>query len=630
MLRRVVILLFFTCSVLKLSAQVLDSVQSLAGVEIQAEKISVFSVGLKIEKIDSVALSIHQGASIAELLNEGTPVSMRSYSPGGISTLTMRGTNSAQSGVFWNGINLQQSNMGMTDLSRISSFEFSNVSIQSGGASALLGSGVIGGSLHLANTISFSSPLRVSASVSGESYGNASAGLKVSSGTSKLAYTGSLSGDYDKNNFSYTTFSGERERLEHALSKSLSTIHEAEYILSPKQRLTAGFWYQETDRQIPPTMTMSSSDQQQWDRAIRSSMQWAYTGARHSFMARSAFINEKEHYQSTIALIDAFYNLNTFQAEFEYKQHLGEQFSLGSGATCHIIHADVPYYAGIEYQPEGSVWLALAFSHLVTGIKCALNLRQDFSKGYQVPFSPSLSAKMPVSRRISANFSVSRNFRVPTMNDKYWVPGGNPDLKPENNWNIEVGIEMYAPMGESCKSKIKIDVYSLVIDNMIQWVPGAYGIWSPQNVQKVWSRGIEISSKSDWKYSGFSGYFKLGYNYSPSTYRETVATEAEIIDNQLVYIPLHKLVEVFYISKGTCYAMFNYSLTGERYVNSNNTGSLPAYSLFDTYVGAIIKAKKVNLRLQAAVRNIFNTSYQSIQYYPEPGRSFSISVLISK
>jgi vitamin B12 transporter len=625
---RVILIFVFTVFVLYVSAQKYDTIYSITGAEITADKISVFSAGLKIVKIDSTTLSIRQGVSLATLLSEQTPVFLRSYGPGGLSTLSVRGTNSSQSGIFWNGINLNQPNMGMTDLSRISTFEFSDISLQSGGASAFLGSGVIGGSLHLSNSPKFSSPLHSSVLLAGSNAGRLITGIKVSAGNNRLAYAGSLSGDWNQNNFWYTAYSGERKRFEHALTKSVSSIHQAEYILNQKQRLSAGFWYQTTNRQIPPTLTMAKSDQQQWDQAIRSSLQWMNTGKNQSFIARTAFIDEKEHYQSEKAFIDALYHINTFQAELEYKRYLGKQVTLGSGTTGRLIRADVPYYEGIEYQPEGSVWMALAYHHLRSGSKSSLNLRQDFSKGFKVPFCPSLSAEVPVSKRITTNFGVSRNFRIPTLNDRFWIPGGNPDIKPESSWNTEAGVAFSFVSGESIKSKLSLNLYSLFIDNMILWVPGNTGIWSPMNLQKVWSRGVEVSSKTNFEMLGFKGYFRFGYNFTPSTYRQTNAGENDVLNKQLIYVPLHKVVETFYAGKSVYYMLFSYSLTGKRYVLSDNSASLPAYSLMDFYSGATLNVHKIRFRLQAEIRNIFNTTYQSVLYFPEPGRSFSASILV--
>lgn len=629
MVHRVVAFLFFISLGLNISAQQSDTIHSLEGVEIKADKISSFSLGLKVQNMDSTALSIRQGASMASLLSEQFPVFLRSNGPGGVSTLSVRGTNSSQSGIFWNGINLSQPNMGMTDLSRISTFEFSDISLQSGGASALLGSGVIGGSLQLSNDMKFSSPLQSSVLLSGSGAGKMTGGIKLSSGNSCLAYSGSLVGDWNKNDFKYTDFSGNRKRLEHALSKSISSIQEIEYILNKKQRLSAGLWVQSTDRQIPPTMTMAGSDQQQWDQAIRSNLQWIYTGTKQSFLIRSAFIDEKEHYESKGSLLDEFYHLNTLQTEFEFKRYFNKQFTLGAGVSTRLIRGDVPYYDGIRYQNEGSFWLALAYIHSQTGIKSMLNLRQDFSEDFKIPFCPSFHVEVPVSKRISASFGVSRNFRVPTMNDRYWIPGGNPDLLPESSRNLQAGASYLYQKGENIQSRIAVDIYSLLIENLIQWVPGDQGIWSPQNVQKGWSRGVEISSKTDFHVYGFKGYFRFGYNYTPSTFRDTSVTGSDVQDNQLIYIPLHKVVETFYAGKGKFYTMFSYSLTGKRYIQSDNKKSLPAYSLLDFYTGAAFKTTKLKFRLQAEIRNLMNTTFQSVLYYPEPGISFSINLLIS-
>ncbi len=627
---RVVFILCCISFVLKVSAQKLDSIQPISAVEIKADRISSFLTGLKTEKIDSTSLSIRQGSSLAALLTSQSAFYLRSYGPGGLSTLTMRGTNAAQSGVFWNGINLNQPNMGMTDLSRISAFEFSDVTLQSGGASALLGSGVIGGSLHLSNSMQFSVPLQSSCLLSAESSGKLSTALKLNAGSSRLAYNGSFRGELNPNNFGYTTYNGDRNRLDHALARSVSTIHEFEYIINNKQRLKTGFWYQTTDRQIPPTLTMTSSDQQQWDQAIRSSLQWSYAANNQLFVIKTAYIDEKEHYQSPSALIDAFYHLKTFYSGISYKRNLGKQILLGSGFDSHLIQADVPYYNGITYQPDGAWWLSLIYSHQTSGIRSALNLRQDFYRGYKIPFCPSVSFEVPVSKKISANLGVSRNFRVPTMNDRYWMPGGNPELKPEDSWNIEAGVGVQLHTGETYQSKLNLNIYSLFVDNLIQWVPGNSGIWSAANVQKVWSRGMELSSKTDFKFAGFKGYFKFAYNYTPSTYRNVSPDENEMRNKQLIYIPLHKVNETFYFSRGAFYSMFSYTLTGKRYVQSDNTKSLPSFALLDVFAGTSMHTHKLKLRFQAGVQNLLNVNFQSVLFYPEPGISFSASVLISK
>jgi vitamin B12 transporter len=610
-------------------AQQNDTARMISGVQVVSDRVSTFSCGLRTESLDSTVLSVRRGTDLASLLAEQSPLSMRSYGPGGIATLSLRGTTASQSGVFWNGINLVQPNMAMTDLSRIRAIEFNNVVLQSGGASALLGSGIIGGSLHLSNTLDFSGKKDIQASLDAGTSGKGTAAIKFGTGNSRLAYTGSLAGGYDQNNFYYTDFSGERKRMQHALVRSFSSVNQAEYILRPGQKLAAGLWYQATAREIPPTMTMASSDQFQDDRALRTSLQWSLTREQQSVNVRLAFVDETEHYRSEKLSIDSRYHVSTWQGQSECKHQFGRTLTLGSGLTARMIRADVPYYGETRYQPEGAGWLALVWSRKPSGFKTLINLRQDWVRGYKIPFCPSLGAELPVNQKISLRSALSRNFRVPSMNDRFWIPGGNPDLKPENSWNADAGITIRFPEWKMIKSEAGLSLYTARITDMIQWLPGEAGIWSPQNADKVWSRGAELTTRTEIRYGKMFAYFLLGYNFSPST-RTDAAGIAPDRKTQLIYMPVHKVSETFYFSHPFGYALITCSLTGKRYVNADNTQSLPAYSLIGIQMGKSFPLGACHLRVQAEIRNLFNTEYQSVLYYPEPGRTFGINLLISK
>ncbi len=630
MLQRVSISVIFFLIQLGISAQEVDSVHVLSGVEIKADRISVFSTGLKVEHLDSVSISILPSASIAGLLSAQSCVFLHSNGTTGLSTLTMRGTNASQSAVYWNGINLSQPNMGMTDVSRISSFDFGDVALQSGGASALLGPGVIGGSLHLTNKLRFSQPLQLTVNESASNIGEMGGGLKFSFGNNHIAYLGTVSGANNKNDFYYTTFTGQRERLPHAEVGLFSANQQMEYSINSHQSITAACWYQTTDRQIPPTMTMDTSDQQQWDRALRCSLQWSLSGTKESLSVRTAYIDEKEHFKSETAWLDEWYHISSFLTEIEHKHYFGQRFTLGSGLNAHLIRADVPAYKGIRFQPDASLWIGLVSIIPITGITAAINLRQDVARGYHAPFCPALSANIPLSKKLTVSLSISRNYRIPTMNDRYWIPGGNPNLKSERSVNMESGIAYNFKQTKYFESKLSLNLYSLFVDNLIQWVPGKTGLFEAVNVQKVWSRGLDLSSKTDWHYGRLlKGYFRFAYNYSPSTFEGNKSATADVVDKQLIYVPLHKLNETFYISANDYYSMIVCSFTGKRFVQTDNNKSLPAFSLFDMYVGKNLHAGKKSIRLQLSVRNILNTHYQSMLYYPEPGRSISVNILIT-
>src|SRR5699024_1443898 len=67
-------------------------------------------------------------------------------------------TNASQTAVIWNGININSIFTGQTDFNIISPLGYDDISIRSGGGGVQYGSGAIGGSVHLNNSVSFDKP----------------------------------------------------------------------------------------------------------------------------------------------------------------------------------------------------------------------------------------------------------------------------------------------------------------------------------------------------------------------------------------------------------------------------------------------------------------------------------------
>ncbi|MDV7399099.1 TonB-dependent receptor, partial [Arthrospira platensis SPKY1] len=65
------------------------------------------------------------------------------------------------------------------------------------------------------------------------------------------------------------------------------------------------------------------------------------------------------------------------------------------------------------------------------------HLRQELVDGAFTPIAPSLGLERPLTNWLSLKARFSRNYRLPTFNDLYWQPGGNPDLLAESGWSQE-------------------------------------------------------------------------------------------------------------------------------------------------------------------------------------------------
>ena len=98
---------------------------------------------------------------------------------------------------------------------------------------------------------------------------------------------------------------------------------------------------------------------------------------------------------------------------------------------------------------------------------------------------------------------VGRGFRAPSFKELAWdfanlgggyTVQGNPDLEPETSWNVTAGID-WAP---SAAMSFGVEGYTNHIDNLIESnfignTPSGLLIYSPQNVSRARTRGIEAT-----------------------------------------------------------------------------------------------------------------------------------------
>ena len=96
--------------------------------------------------------------------------------------------------------------------------------------------------------------------------------------------------------------------------------------------------------------------------------------------------------------------------------------------------------------------------------------------------------------------SVARNSHPPTLNDLYYLPGGNPDLKSEKGTLVDFGSGDDFKLGSN-QIHAGISFFYSRVNNWIIWLPTFQGFWEPGNIEKVVSRGLEANA-------GWNGQFR--------------------------------------------------------------------------------------------------------------------------
>ena len=151
-IRRYSIFSLLCLAILTLHAQ--DTI-TLKTVQVTAERDRVEAVNpLVTRKLDTIILKSKSTATLSDLLIQHSPVFIKTYGPGGVSTASFRGTTASHTLVLWNGFQLNAPTLGQVDFSTIPVFLVDDVSLNWGSGTSS-NSGGLGGSVNIDNNIHF-------------------------------------------------------------------------------------------------------------------------------------------------------------------------------------------------------------------------------------------------------------------------------------------------------------------------------------------------------------------------------------------------------------------------------------------------------------------------------------------
>ena len=69
-------------------------------------------------------------------------------------------------------------------------------------------------------------------------------------------------------------------------------------------------------------------------------------------------------------------------------------------------------------------------------------MRQEYVDGDFTPIVPffGFDFRLVKEKDLILKGNIARNFHMPTLNDLYWLPGGNPDLLHGEGFSFELGL----------------------------------------------------------------------------------------------------------------------------------------------------------------------------------------------
>jgi iron complex outermembrane receptor protein len=586
--------------------------------------------GITIQRIDSIIKEQNTFKSLGELISISAPVYIKSYGPSGSSTISMRGSSASHTGIYWNEIPLNSPTLGLSNLNFLPSSFAQHIDIQYGGSSYLLGSGNIGGSIHLSSYPVFKKAFHLALAGGIGSFGENSSQLIVNSATEKFYLSTLFQYHQIENNFPFINTADVDRPLQTQTNADLlqyGFMQNAYYKLNDNQYVGGSVWYHVFESGLPASMTVSQSVARQSDQSLRSFIEWKRYARKSILHLKAAYTNNSYSYNDSSINLSSIINTQLVFVKSNFTYHSSENNKITLGVDLLENIADVQYYMQNRKRDQMAVYASLLHDFKNSNWKLSLNARQEFILGNHIPFVPSAGVEGKIWNFLFFQGNVSRNYRLPSLNDLYWVPGGNENLLAESAWCGEGGLVLR----ESGKfsTETSIIYYHSLIDNWIQWAPvdnNTY--WEAQNIKSVSARGFEMFSKNSFQIKKLKYELSGGYCFTKSTNNGSDVENDASVGKQLIYVPLHNANAQLRIIYKENIISYNQIFTGSRFTTSDNLQSLPPYSLVNISFGSRFHFKQFGLNIMFGINNVFDQSYQAIEWMAMPGRNYHLTMKI--
>lgn len=589
------------------------------------ERLNTYSPGQTVVAIDSLTLQQYKFQNMANLLAQQVPVFVKSYGLNNIATLNFRGASAAQSQVYWNGVPIQNAALGIADVSLLPVSLMNKVSVVYGSSSALWGSGNVGGALLVENDLpaytDTGSVFRQSISGVAASFGHYQAGIKSTLATKRLVLSLDAFGQSARNNFWYEDNDGREARMNNVQLQSGVGLLQAGYKINERQTITARAWYQQYYREIPRALFEAFSVKNQRDESLRTLVEWKRKGNTTNTYVKASYIRDIVWYEDSSVNILSKNFTNQMYAEAGIDHRFNEHHKLLLFTPVHLSWIDRVVQGDRYEQKRFALAAAYLYSAFDDRLNISLNGRGEVINELQV-LLPGVNAAYDVTRWLQLRANVQRTFRMPTLNELYYNPGGNENLKPEQGWNQDAGYTV------SLKNKFAIQhnlaAYNRVIDDWIIWLGGA--IWTPHNIARVHSRGLQTENKFSCKAGSVILHLGVNASYTLATTMESYLPGDGSIGKQIPYTPYHNGQGNIGLTWKRLYVNYNHTYTGLRFITMDESYLLPYYTQGNLQMMYAFSLGTNTLQLTAQCNNIWDARFQVVNARPMPGMNWLLGV----
>lgn len=585
---------------------------------------------------DSLTLARYNTSSLADLLSNQSTVYIKSYGNGNIATSSMRGGNASHTALLWNGLNIQNPILGQPDLSIVPTLFFNDISLEYGGGSAMWGSGAIGGSIHLQNKTVFNQGFKTKLQMSIGSFGTTKIASGVLLSYKKIISNTKIYYNNSENNYAYKdTLDKENptKQIAHANYIAKGLMQEISFLATSNQKINIRLWYNVLDRNLP-SITSSNSKKNQEDENLKLNADWNYTKRKLNSIIRLGYFKDKLNYTDSAAnlLISKSKTKTIITESDNIISHKNHKFNFGINFTNYqssIFSKEAEKDTTNFYNLSKLAFFgAYKLSLLNSKLNYNLSVRKEFTTQTEIPFTGNTGIHYQLTKLIGAKINANKSFKQPSLSDLYWNPGGNPNLKPEDSYEFEGGIEVKYNKN-NLNLLVEATYFNRHTTNWIIWLPNGNSNWSPKNIAEVYSRGAE--TKTELSYSKKEVLIKLiiHTSYVLSTNQKNNSDNDNSAKRQIIFTPRYNGQGTVLIGYKNLSLLFNNNYTGYRFTSTDNSNWLSPYYIANLKCSYSYAFSSVNMEIFYNINNLFNKNYIIVPNNPMPLRNYEFGITMN-
>lgn len=593
-----------------------DLHMELDSIVISESPLRLAPIGAPVQSWETSRIGGLQLSNIADLLDHEAGVFIKSNGPGLLATSAVRGAGAGHLLVLWNGLPIHSPMLGTLDLSLLPFGVSNTITFQKGGGSTMWGSGAIGGVLMMRHKVRFDHKNRLAYSQNFGQFGQLSQSLHWRIGTEKWEWVTQVFHHSSENNFRYEIAQHlPKKTQKHAQLFQQNITQDLSRRIGRQGIVSLHYWYQKSRRQLPPTNVQTRSEAVQQDLAHRLAICGEWGSSAFYYKVNLGYFDEKIKYDDPLSSLHTDNSFRSVIGDLSVRAQPWKhsQFLLGSTVS----YTDARSQGYRDLTPSEMMYALFgSFNWDWRHWKVQASLRQALLDDKLLPITPTVAISYHFSELGNAYFKWDRNYRNPTLNDRYWMPGGHVDLLVESGWGYEAGLQYRVQMGD-LEAECSASVYSRIIDNWIMWSlrPGD-AFWSANNLAKVWSRGVEPRMKVNGFFGEMAWSLNVSYEWIKSTNEISIQNPQINAGDQLFYVPMHQ---------GSIGLDLNWRFLEFSYVHrfidaySGVNEAIPSYQLGDLSLACTPIQELYDGQLFIKINNIWNESYAIVERRPMPG-----------